>query len=43
MGDKATLEEIYAGIWPFVLCDMVVLVILIAFPEIVLWLPNKIV
>ncbi|MCD6300012.1 MAG: TRAP transporter large permease [Dehalococcoidales bacterium] len=39
-GGAATLEEIFTGIWPFVVCDIVVLGFLIAFPQICLWLPN---
>lgn len=34
------LEEVFRGIWPFVLTDLVVLLILCMFPEISLWLPN---
>jgi C4-dicarboxylate transporter, DctM subunit len=34
------LEEIYRGIWPFVVADMVVLLLLCIFPKICLWLPN---
>ena len=39
-GKQATLEQIFAGIWPFVVCDFIVLALLIAFPQIVLFLPN---
>ena len=39
-GDDTTIEEIYRGIWPFVICDLVVLVFLILFPQISLFLPN---
>ena len=39
-GKSATLEEIFRGIWPFVLCDIIVLILLIMFPEICLWLPD---
>lgn len=35
-----TLEEVFSGIWPFVICDIVVLVFLIMFPQICLFLPN---
>jgi len=35
-----SLIDIFNGIWPFIPCDLVVLVLLIIFPEIVLWLPN---
>lgn len=41
VSDKdTTIEEIYRGIWPFVICDMIVLVFLILFPDIILFLPN---
>lgn len=40
VGREATLEEIFAGIWPFVVCDIIVLGFLIAFPQISLFLPN---
>ncbi|MCG8510454.1 MAG: TRAP transporter large permease [Rhodospirillales bacterium] len=35
-----TLEDVYKGCMPFLLCDIVVLAILVAFPQISLWLPN---
>lgn len=34
------LETVFAGIWWFVFVQLLVVVILIAFPEITLWLPN---
>jgi len=41
VADKdTTIEEIYKGIWPFVICDMLILVVLLIFPGIVLFLPN---
>lgn len=40
VGKAVKIHEIYKGIWPFVLCDIVVLFLLILFPQIVLWLPN---
>jgi TRAP-type C4-dicarboxylate transport system permease large subunit len=33
-------EEIFAGVWPFILMDLLVIVVLFAFPQIVLFLPN---
>lgn len=39
-GKQATLEQVFAGIWPFIICDFVVLIFLIAFPQIALLLPN---
>jgi tripartite ATP-independent transporter DctM subunit len=37
---NVTLEDIYRGVWPFVICDLVVLVMLIVFPQIATWLPD---
>ncbi len=39
-GMKVSLEQIYKGCFPFILCDLAVLALLIAFPSIALWLPN---
>jgi len=39
-GKDVPIEDIYRGVWPFVLCDIIVLVFLIAFPQLTLWLPN---
>ena len=41
-GKDVSLYEIFAGIWPFCLCDIIVLIFLIAFPQLCLWLPNLI-
>jgi tripartite ATP-independent transporter DctM subunit len=35
-----SLETIFRGVWPFCICDIIVLVFLILFPQISLWLPN---
>jgi tripartite ATP-independent transporter DctM subunit len=35
-----TLEDVFAGVWPFIILDVIVLAILIFFPEIVLFVPN---
>ena len=35
-----TLEDIFRGVWPFCFCDIVVLVVLIIFPQLVTWLPE---
>ncbi|MEH6633761.1 MAG: TRAP transporter large permease subunit, partial [Halopseudomonas aestusnigri] len=40
VGDKVRLETIFKGILWFLLMDVVTLFILIAFPEISLWLPS---
>ena len=39
-GKDTPIEEIFKGIWPFVVCDIVVLIMLILFPQICLFLPN---
>ncbi|MDO5494402.1 MAG: TRAP transporter large permease [bacterium] len=36
------VDRVFAGVWPFVLVDLVVIAILFAFPEIVLWLPDMV-
>ena len=35
-----TLEQVFAGVMPFLAMDLVTLTLLIAFPSIVLFLPN---
>lgn len=35
-----TLQRIFASLWPFMLIQLFVLALLIAFPDIVLWLPR---
>ena len=35
------MSDIFVGVFPFVIGELVVLALLIAFPEIVLWLPGK--
>ena len=37
---KVKLADIFRGVWPFVLADVVRLGILVAFPAIALWLPS---
>jgi tripartite ATP-independent transporter DctM subunit len=39
-GKDVRISEVFAGVWPFVLCEIVVLVILLAFPSISLFLPE---
>jgi C4-dicarboxylate transporter DctM subunit len=39
-GKDATMGEIFKGAFPFVLADVVRVVILVAFPAICLWLPG---
>ena len=40
VGDKISLETIFRGVTWFLVCELVVVVLLIAFPEIALYLPN---
>ena len=35
-----TITDIFKGVWAFVIIDLVLLIILIAFPQISLWLPS---
>lgn len=34
------LSEVFAGVWPHVLAHLALLVVLVAFPQIILWLPS---
>ena len=38
---KRPLQEIFAGVWPHVFSHLLLLVVLVAFPSIILWLPSK--
>lgn len=40
LGDRVTLNQIFAGVTWFIVADLLVLVALIAFPQISLWLPG---
>lgn len=40
VGKDISIDELFSGIWPFVVCDLIVLTMLIIFPQIALWLPN---
>ncbi|MGE0700961.1 MAG: TRAP transporter large permease subunit, partial [Hyphomicrobiaceae bacterium] len=35
-----TLNDMYVGIWPFIALQLVVVAIIISFPEVVTWLPT---
>ena len=37
---RVTLEQVYRGCVPFILVDIGILILLVAFPQIVLWLPS---
>ena len=39
---EITMGDIYSSVWPFVLVMVAALALLMAFPQIVLWLPNMI-
>ncbi len=40
IGDAVRLEDVFRGIGPFLLMDVVTIAIMIAFPALVLWLPQ---
>jgi TRAP-type mannitol/chloroaromatic compound transport system permease large subunit len=35
-----TLGQVFAGVTPFILLDLLSLVLYVLFPEMLLWLPN---
>ena len=35
-----TMQEIYTAAMPFILCSLILVALLIAFPQIALWLPS---
>jgi C4-dicarboxylate transporter DctM subunit len=39
-GKDVSIEDVFKGVWPFVLADIVVIVFLYIFPGIATWLPN---
>jgi C4-dicarboxylate transporter DctM subunit len=39
-GKDVTLDMAFSGVWPFVACEGVIMSLLIAFPQISLWLPS---
>jgi TRAP-type C4-dicarboxylate transport system permease large subunit len=41
VGDKIKMGEIFKGISWFLVCEIVALILLMAFPIISLWLPGK--
>jgi tripartite ATP-independent transporter DctM subunit len=36
-----TMSDIIRGVWPFVICIIIGLALCVAFPQIILWLPGK--
>ena len=41
VGDKAEFHDVVKGVIPFILFDLLVLALLIIFPELAIWLPQK--
>ena len=39
---EVTTKDIIKGVWPFVLIQLFTVLLVTVFPQIVLWLPNKI-
>ena len=39
-GSSGTIADVYIGVLPFIACMFMVLGLIIAFPEIVSWLPD---
>ena len=35
------LRQVFRGVWPFVIAELIILALLIAFPSIALWLPTQ--
>jgi len=36
-----TMSDVYRGMWPFVAIQILGLILCLAFPDIILWLPRK--
>ena len=41
VGKQATFKHVYLGVLPFIVFDLLVLALLIAFPELATWLPKR--
>ncbi len=39
-GEGTKVEDVFSGVYPFILCDIIVIIVLFVFPDIVLFLPN---
>jgi len=39
---EVTLSDIYRGVWPILLIQLVVITLVLVFPQLVLWLPERI-
>lgn len=40
LGELVSLQQVFRGIWWFILMDIVALVVIVAFPQLSLWLPS---
>ena len=38
--DEVTMMDVYRAGFPFLMCDLLVVILLLAFPGLVLWLPG---
>jgi TRAP-type mannitol/chloroaromatic compound transport system permease large subunit len=36
-----TMGEICTSVWPWVICEAVILILVMFFPDIGMWLPNR--
>ncbi len=41
VGDRVPLETIFRGVGWFLACEVVIMVLILSFPELPLWLPNS--
>ena len=39
--EYVTMDDLLRGVWPFVLLELFILILLIAFPQLSIWLPAK--
>jgi tripartite ATP-independent transporter DctM subunit len=39
--EYVTMDDLLRGVWPFLVVELVILALLIAFPQVSLWLPTK--
>jgi TRAP-type mannitol/chloroaromatic compound transport system permease large subunit len=39
---EISLHDIYKALWPFMLLQVLAIAIVIAFPDIAMWLPNNV-
>ncbi|MGB9697764.1 MAG: TRAP transporter large permease [Thermodesulfobacteriota bacterium] len=39
--EDCSMGEIYNSVWPWVICQAIVLILVLLFPEIGMWLPNR--